>query len=64
MDTLEILLHYGQHEEVDHTEFVFKEHPIQDGEEEEEEEEVEEEKEEEESEEKFERYQISEKEDE
>ena len=57
MDTPKILLYDGQHEEVDHTEFIFKENPIQEGEEEEE---VEEEEEEEKLDEEFEEYQISE----
>ena len=60
LDVPKIFLHDGQHEEVDHIEFIFKKHPIQEGEEEEE---VEEEKEEE-SEEEFEGYQTSEKKDE
>ena len=56
LDALEILLHDGQYEEVDHTEFVFKEHSIQEGEEKEEEEEVEEEGQEKESDKEFEEY--------
>ena len=50
--------------EIDHTEFVFREHPIQKNEEEEEVKEVKEEKEEEESKEEYEGYEISEEEDE
>ena len=64
LDALEIFLHDGQHEEVDHIEFVFKEHPIQKGEEEEREEEVEEEEEEEESDKESKEYQTSEETDE
>ena len=64
MDALEILLHDGQHKEINHIEFVFEEHSIQEGEEEEEEEEVKEEEEEEKSEEESEGYQTSEEEDE
>ena len=55
-----ILLHDGQHKEVDHIESVFKDNPIQEGEEEEEEEEMKEEEEEEESEEESDGYQTSE----
>ena len=38
LDTPEILIHDGQHEEVDPTDFVLKDNLIQEGEEEEEEE--------------------------
>ena len=41
MDALEILLHDGQHEEIDHIEFIFKDKQIQHGEEEEDDEEIE-----------------------
>ena len=44
MDAPKIFLHDGQHMKVDHTEFILKGKPIQEGEEEEEEKEVEEEK--------------------
>ena len=61
LDAPGILLHDGQYKEVDHTEFILKDNPIQEGKEEEE---VEEEEEEKESEEKSSRYQTSKKADE
>ena len=57
MDAPEILLHDGQHEEVDHIEFILKDNHIQKSEEEEEV------KEEEELEEEYEGYQTSKEED-